>query len=219
MVLLLLLLAVSSQRHWQHHAAELERDNLDLQLQQLREHILAQSSQLADRAGDLAQSDAVVDLLPDNAPLLPDRAALLALTRHRTRFRRWSSQHRKRRGSARKLAEGSLADCPPDPELMRYVESAARAPDVRSIRTPHFADGRWLVARPIASRSAPTVILGWLAAAKSLSIPAATQLASPVSLLAKPLWAFDAARLPPELLAPAKPTGQGFAITTHLSSG
>ena len=90
------------------------------------------------------------------------------------------------------------------------MESAARAPDDRSIRTPHFADGRWLVARPIVSRTAPTAILGWLAAAKSLSGPASAQ-------VAKPLWAFDAARLPKELLAPAKPTGQGFAITTHLS--
>jgi hypothetical protein len=74
-VLLLLLLAVSSQRRWQHSTAALERENLNLQLQELREQIMAQSSQLADRAGDLAQSDSVADLLPD-APLPPDRAAL-----------------------------------------------------------------------------------------------------------------------------------------------
>jgi len=208
-VLLLLLLAVSSQRHWQHHVAALERENLNLQLQELREQIMAQPSQLADRAGDLAQSDSVADLLPDNAPLAPDRAALTTLTGTALDSLLIVSASRTVRLSA-KLAAGRLADCPPDPELMRYVESAARAPDDRSIRTPHFADGRWLVARPIVSRTAPTVILGWLAAARSLSGPPAAQ-------VAKPLWAFDAARLPRDLLAPAKPTGQGFAITTHLS--
>ena len=214
-VLLLLLLVASYQRHWQHRAAALERENLSLQLQQLMQQIMAQSSQLADRAGDLAQSDAVVDLLPDNAPA-PDRAALLALTRTALDSVLVVSAAQTTRLSA-KLAGGSLADCPPDPELMRYLDSAVRAPGDRSLRTPHFADGRWLVARPIASRSAPTVILGWLAAAKSLTIPTATQLASPVSLLAKPLWAFDVARLPADLLAPAAdPTGQGFAITTHV---
>ena len=72
--LLLLLLAVSSQRHWQHHVAALERENLNLQLQELREQIIAQPSpQLADRAGDLAQSDSVAEILPDNAP--PGRIA------------------------------------------------------------------------------------------------------------------------------------------------
>jgi diguanylate cyclase (GGDEF)-like protein/PAS domain S-box-containing protein len=217
-VLLLLLLAVSSQRRWQHRAAALERENLNLQLQQLRQQIIAQSSQLADRAGDLAQSDSVTDLLPDNAPLPPDRAALTTLAGTAVDSLLVVSASQTVRLSAN-LAEGRLAFCPPDPELMRYLESVARAPDDRSIRTPHYADGRWLVARPIVSRTAPTAILGWLAAARSLPGPAAAQLAPPVdgSLLAKPLWGFDAARLPAELLAPADPSGQGFAITTHLS--
>jgi diguanylate cyclase (GGDEF)-like protein/PAS domain S-box-containing protein len=217
--LLLLLLVFSSQRHWQDRAAALEGENLNLQLQQLRQQIMAQSSQLADRAGELAQSDSVADLLADNAAPPPERAALVALTGTAVDSLLVVSASQTVRLSA-KLAEGRLVDCPPDPELMRYLDSAARAPDDRAIRALHFTDGRWLVARPIVSRTAPHAILGWLTAAKSLPGATAAQLAQSVNglLLAKPLHAFDAARLPADLLAPAAdPAGQSFEITTHLS--
>jgi diguanylate cyclase (GGDEF)-like protein/PAS domain S-box-containing protein len=116
------------------------------------------------------------------------------------------------------LAEGRLADCPPDPELMRYLESAARAPDDRSSHAalcrrplaggpPHCLPDRADCDSRLAGRGEVPVRSGGAQLAPSVN----------GSLLAKPMWAFDAARLPRELLAPAKPTGQGFAITTHVS--
>ena len=217
-VLLLLFVAVASQRHWQQLAKLLERENLNLELRQLTQQVTAESSQLADRARELAQSDSVAELVPDSAPAAPDHAALVALTGTAMDSLLIVSASHAVRFSA-KLTDGRLTECPPDPVLMRFLDSAERAPD-GALRAPHFAGGQWMVASPILSRAAPTLVTGWLVAARSLSGPAAAQLARSVNgtLLIQPLRAFDSTELPPDLLAPAAArTDQGFGVTTHVS--
>src|SRR3974390_2029236 len=114
--LLLLLLAVSEQRHWQHIAAALERENLNLQLGQLTQQLMAVASQLTDRARELAQSDSVANLVPDNAPA-NDHAALAAQIGTAADSLLIVSASHAVRFSA-KLADGRWAECPPDPELL-----------------------------------------------------------------------------------------------------
>jgi diguanylate cyclase (GGDEF)-like protein/PAS domain S-box-containing protein len=218
-LLLLFLLADSSQRHWQHRAAALEHENLNLQLQEMKREIAAESSQLADRARDLAQSDTLADFLTDNVPPTADRTALAAAAGTSLDSLLIVSSSQSVRFSA-KAAGGRLSECPPAPELMRLLESAARTPNDTEVRTPHFIDGQWVVVRPIFSRTSQAGILGWLAAAKSLSGSAAMQLAKSMnaSLSVRPLRAFDPAVLPADLVAPAAATAQGVTVTPHLSA-
>src|SRR5271154_5210688 len=82
LILALFVLAFSNQRHWQHRAAALERENLKLQLEQLAREVSRESDQLVERARDLAESEAIAQLMQDNAAAPPDRSALVHLTRH-----------------------------------------------------------------------------------------------------------------------------------------
>ncbi len=215
-VVLLLVLAASSQRYWHNRAAALERENLNLLLQQVTQQIIAQSSQLADRTQELAQSDLVAELLAANtAP--QDHSAIIALSG--TSFDSLligSSQTV--RFSAR-AKEGLLSDGPPDPALMRLLESASRAPGDREPHAPQIADGQWIIARPIVSRASPEAVLGWVVAAKSMSGSAIQQFARSmnVAITARPLQAFNPSALPADLLAAAG-AGRSGAVTTHLSS-
>src|SRR5229473_6052929 len=81
-VLILCVVAVSSERHWQQRAVALQRENLNLQLERLAREVARESDDLIDRARDLGESELIAHLAQDDAGVAPDRAALVSLTRH-----------------------------------------------------------------------------------------------------------------------------------------
>jgi diguanylate cyclase (GGDEF)-like protein/PAS domain S-box-containing protein len=214
--LILCLLAVSSQRYWQHRASALEGANLNLQLQQLAHEVTGESEQLIDRARDFAESPAIVQFVQEGAAAPPDRAALLALARRTVDSLVVVSAAQTVRFSAA-LAGDRLTEELPATEMIQLLESADA---VRSSTWLRFADDRWIAARPIMSRTAPAAILGWVAVSRSISAPLLAQWSGSAggSLSAHPLRGFDASAFPDGLLTPrANQRMDGFDVTTHMS--
>jgi diguanylate cyclase (GGDEF)-like protein/PAS domain S-box-containing protein len=223
--LILCVLAISSQRYWQHRASALERANLDLQLQQLAHDITRESDQLIERARDFAESPAIGQLVQDNTAVSPDRALIAGMARRSVDSLLVVSAAQAVRFSAT-IADDRLTEEPAAPAMIRFLESAAAAPrsseDAMSHSPPlqGFADDRWIVARPILSRTSPATILGWVAVGRSIDAPLLAQWSRSVggSLTAQPPRGFDAAAFPK---APSAPTtnrhADGFEVTTHMS--
>jgi diguanylate cyclase (GGDEF)-like protein/PAS domain S-box-containing protein len=205
----LFLLAVSSERQWHLRSAALERENMTLQLKQLAQELSTESEQLSARASELAQSQAIAELLQDAPGASTDRSALIKLAGPSLDTLLVVSAAQAVRFSAKFTGDRTIEGSP-DPGLVRFLDAAALRPtDAPALLS--FDDGRWLVARPILSRTAPSAVLGWLVAARPLSMHG--------SLVARPLQAFDPSALPADLSRPAPPgSGQGFGVTTHLSS-
>jgi diguanylate cyclase (GGDEF)-like protein/PAS domain S-box-containing protein len=222
-VVILLLLAFWSQRHWQHLAAALESENLSLRLGQLARDVAGQPEQLADRARDLAESETIVQLMQEASP---DRAALAALTHSRFDALLVVSASQVVRFSAT-VADDGLAEEPPAPAMMQLLGSAValRSPEDIQPRgaVADFIDGRWMAARPIMSRAAPASILGWMVVAqrpRSLGgasighAPQAAELASPPDGLLRPAASRFAQSAS---LGEGRRLAEGFHVTTHLS--
>jgi diguanylate cyclase (GGDEF)-like protein/PAS domain S-box-containing protein len=191
-------LALASQFYWQHRAAALERENLDLQLKQLAREVEREPDQLIERARDLAESDPVAQLLQDNSGQALDRSSLAILARGTVDALAIVSASQAVRFSAT-IAGNRVKEEPPAPGMMRHIPPHAAA------ATAEFTGDQWIVALPVMSHAAPPSILGWVIAARSLSAPLVEQLARSVSgaLSARPLSAFDASTLPEALLKPA----------------
>jgi diguanylate cyclase (GGDEF)-like protein/PAS domain S-box-containing protein len=223
-LLILFVLAVSSQRHWQHRAAALELENLNLQLKQLAREVTRESGQLADRARAMAESELIAQLVQDNSAASPDRSALINLARGNVDAFVVVSASQAVRFSAT-IADDRLIEGPPDPGLIRFLASAAALPTPQDMPSRvraslGFADDQWVVARPIMSRASPASILGWVVVARSVSAAMVAQLAQSASgtLVAHPLRGYDVSALPEGLLKPvANPPAAGFDVTTHLS--
>ena len=127
-VSILFLLAVSSERQWHVRAAALERENLTLQLKQLAQELTAESEQLASRASELAQSQAVAELLQDAPGSTPaDRSALINLAGTSLDSLLVVSAAQAVRFSAKftgaRIIEGSS-----DPGVIRFLNAAALRP-------------------------------------------------------------------------------------------
>jgi diguanylate cyclase (GGDEF)-like protein/PAS domain S-box-containing protein len=226
-VLILCVLAVSSERHWQQRAVAFQRDNLNLQLERLAREVARESDELIERARDLGESELIAHLAEDDAGVAPDRTALVSLTRRSVDALLVVSASQTVRFSA-KIGGDQLIEEPPVPAAMRFLASAAAAAsalrsseDVRSLApATGFAEDQWIVARPIISRASPAALLGWVVVTRSLSPAVIARLARSVSgsLIAHPLRAFDAASLPESLLRPAANGAAGnLDVTTHLS--
>jgi diguanylate cyclase (GGDEF)-like protein/PAS domain S-box-containing protein len=212
-ILIAFVLAVANQVYWQHRAAVLQLENLNLQLEQLAGEVKGAADQLQARARDLAGSDLIEQLVEDNAGTAPDRSAVETLARGAVDALVVVSASQAVRFSAT-FAGDHLAEEPPAPAMRKHIKAHA------SDATTEFAGDRWIVAVPIMSHAAPPAILGSVIAARSLSAPLLEQLARSVhgTLVARPLQGFDAATLPPGLLKPL--TDQppaSFSVTTHLA--
>jgi diguanylate cyclase (GGDEF)-like protein/PAS domain S-box-containing protein len=208
LLLVVLGLTISSQRDWRNRAAVLERENTGLQLTQLAHEFRAQSDQLAERARELAESEAVVRLVQENTDASADRLALVDMSRHSVdALLVLTASHAVRLSVT--MSNGQLDEQPPDPALMHLVESVAQsdaASRPRQIAT--FTDGRWIIARSINGR--PASASGWVVVSRSLSAALVAQLAKSVngSLTPQPLQEFDPS---------AVPTAGYFNVTTTLS--
>src|SRR5450631_3092978 len=130
--------AVSSQRHWQQHAAALERENLNRQLGQLAAEVTLESNQLVDRARDIAESGIAGQLVQENAGTSPDRAPLIGLTRHSVDAIAVVSASQTPRFSAT-IDGDRLTEEPPAPEIVKFLESAAAVPHAAEDFAAHAA--------------------------------------------------------------------------------
>ncbi|HSZ06888.1 MAG TPA: EAL domain-containing protein [Steroidobacteraceae bacterium] len=210
LLLMVLGLALSSQRDWRNRAAVLERENTRLQLTQLAHDLRAQSDQLAERARELAESDAVLRLVQENTDASGDRLALADMARRGVDALLVLNASRAVRFSVTAV-NGQLSEQPPDRELMQLIESGAQSEEAsRPSQMATFADDRWIIARPVIGHAPSSSPLGWVAVSRSLSPALVAQLAGSVSgsLTVQPLTEFDPA---------AVPTADAFNVTSALS--
>jgi diguanylate cyclase (GGDEF)-like protein/PAS domain S-box-containing protein len=188
-------LLVLSQRDWRNRAATLERENIALRLAQVARDLTAQSDQLADRARELAQSEAVIRLLQENADASADRSELARISRRGIdALLVLSASHAVR-----------FSEQPPDPTLMRFMENNAPG-------TATFIDDRWITAYPVSGSDPAVATLGWVVVSRSLSPAWVAQLAKSVSasLAVQPLGEFDP--------SPVK-TADALSVTTGFYPG
>jgi diguanylate cyclase (GGDEF)-like protein/PAS domain S-box-containing protein len=169
LLLILTLLIALNRQSWRNRAAALERDNLDLRLGQLQQEVSAQSENLARRVRELAESDAAIRLLQETTDPSADRLELADRSRDGVdALLVLSAAHVARFSVA--IADGQLSEQPPDPILMPLIEAAAVDPSTDASRdsTASFKDDRWIAVRPVIGHASP-VILGWVAASRSLN--------------------------------------------------
>jgi diguanylate cyclase (GGDEF)-like protein/PAS domain S-box-containing protein len=216
LVLMVLGLALSSQRDWRNRAAVLERENTSLQLTQLAHDLRAQSDQLAERARELAESEPVLRLVQENTDASADRLALADMARRGVDALLVLNASRAVRFSVTVL-NGQLSEQPPDPVLMQLIESRAQSEEAsRPSQLATFADDRWIIARPVNGHAPSAPPSGWVVVSRSLSPALVAQLARSVSgsLTAQPLREFDPSAVPTEL--PRSRT-EGLAVAALLA--
>src|SRR5450631_1124584 len=210
LLLVVLGLVVSSQRDWRNRAATLQRENTSLQLTQLAHELTAQSAQLADRARELAESEAVVRLVQENADASADRLELADMSRRSVDALLVLTASRVVRFSVT-FANGQLSEQPPDPVLAQFVESIIQSDGAnRASPIATFTGDRWIIARPVTGHAPSNAFLGWVVLSRSLSTAMVAQLANSVSgsLTAQPLKDFDSS---------AVQSADSFSVTTGLS--
>jgi diguanylate cyclase (GGDEF)-like protein/PAS domain S-box-containing protein len=210
LILVVLGLILSSQRDWRNRAATLGRENLSLQLTQLAHELTAQSDRLADGARELAQSEAVIRLLQENADASADRLELADMSRSRVDALLVLSTSRAVRFSVT-FVDGQLSEQPPDPALAQFAESITQSDAAnRAAQIATFTDDRWVIARAVTGHPPSNSILGWVVVSRSLSAPLLAQLAKSVSgsLTVQPLKDIDS--------SPVQTT-EAFSVTTGLS--
>ena len=202
--------AINSQRNWHDQAANFRRENLNLQLAQLARELTAQSSQLADRARELAESEAVIRLVQENTDASADRLELADMARRGAdTLLVLNASHAARLSVT--FADGQPNEQAPEPSLVQLVESLNLPESAnRSSQIAAFADDRWVVARPVIGHSAAVSLLGWVVVSRSLSPALLASLATSVrgSLSPQPLNGFDP--------APIK-AAEALSVTTSLS--
>ncbi len=208
---LLLILHVLKDRGWQERAAELQRENLTLQLRQLALGINQESDGLATAASELAESQGVIDLVQDGtaSPLPrfdsrgvapPDLSSLLIATA--TASIRFSGA----------VLDHQLVERAPDPAMMRYLESAITAQTSWVTKAANsasvgFSNDQFIIARPIIPRGS-TSPMGWVVATRAVSPAMLARLAGSVggSLVGQPVRQLD-------------PAGASSDVRTWIATG
>jgi diguanylate cyclase (GGDEF)-like protein/PAS domain S-box-containing protein len=210
LILVVLGLILSSQRDWRNRAATLARENLSLQLTQLAHELTAQSDRLADGARELAQSEAVIRMLQENADASADRLELADMSRSRVDALLVLSTSRAVRFSVT-FVDGQLSEQPPDPALAQFAESITQLDAAnRAAQIATFTDDRWVIARAVTGRPPSNSILGWVVVSRSLSAALVAQLANSVSGSLTMQSLKDIAPSPVQ-------TTEAFSVTTGLS--
>ena len=209
LLIIVLGLAVSSQRGWRNRAAVLERENTSLQLAQLARELTAQSDRLAERARELAESDAALRLVQETTDPTADRLELADMSRRGVdALLVLSASHAVRFSVA--ITDGQLGEQPPDPALMRHIDAFAAEPGIRLAQAASFADDRWVAVRPIIGHASPAV-MGWVAVSRALTPGLVAQIAGTLrgSVSLESAKDFDSKALK---------AGDASSITTQISS-
>jgi diguanylate cyclase (GGDEF)-like protein/PAS domain S-box-containing protein len=220
----LLIVHVISHQDWQQRAAELQRENMALQLHQLASGITQEYGTLAAAARELAESDATIEFVQEGAgPVTPhfdagavdqlDGSSLLVVTAGQALiFSGAAVNHR-------------LVERSPDAAVLQYLDSiiAARAtlPPAAAANEPTigFANDQFVVVRPIVPKSS-SVPLGWLAATRSISPAMLARLQGSVSgpFVGYPVRQSGPAAMPRDIRAwVASRTGHALGVATRVS--
>ena len=209
LLIIVLGLAFSSQRGWRNRAAVLERENTSLQLAQLARELTAQSERLADRARELADSDAALRLVQETTDPTADRLELADMSRRGVDALLVLSASRAVRFSVA-ITDGQIGEQPPDPALMQHIEAFAAEPGIRLAQAASFADDHWVAVRPIIGHASPAV-MGWVATSRALTPGLVAQIAGTLrgSVSLESAKDFDAA---------AAKTGDASSVTTQIAS-
>ncbi len=195
---LLLILYFLSHCGWQERAAELQRENLTLQLRQLALGINQESDGLAAAASELAESQGVVDLVQEGTASPPPRFDTRGVAPPDLSFLLIATATASIRFSGAVL-DHQLVERAPDPAMMRYLESAiaAQASSVTKAAngaSAGFSNDQFIIARPIIPRGS-TSPLGWVVATRTVSPAMVARLAGSVggSLVGQPFRQLDPA--------------------------
>jgi diguanylate cyclase (GGDEF)-like protein/PAS domain S-box-containing protein len=226
----LLLLFLLSYRGWQERTAALERENLQLQLQQLARGLAAEAAQLAETARDIAQTEASAQLVEDVAAApgsklesaeLPDRSLDGFFVVNAAQVVRYSA------GTVHeRFSEGT-----PDVAVKKFLDSVVAARWVGGAApSGHaavgFAGDDLVAVHPILSHAASAAPLGWVVAVRSLSPAVLQRLQASVSgsLSGHALRQDEVAalshvprRISAELRASASGPSAGVTVTTGVS--
>ncbi len=220
---LLLGLFIVSQRHWQERIAGLERANMDLQLQELARGLAAESEALIECGRELAFSDSSLQPVQDSKGAGASRPQIATLSRCEVNKLLVVTAARAVRFSA-SVDGDRLIEGPPDPELTRFLESAAAATAVSGVaRAPasaSFAGNQLLVAVRIDSRAVPASVIGWLVLERSISAAMMARLAQSVggSLTGRsPRQLGSSAMFDNKEISMASPFADRAEVTTRLS--
>ena len=157
-------LGALSYFEWQGGIADLQRDNLTLELRQLAANITAQSEELAHSAREVADSNIVAQFAQDGTALQAssidsahiafDSILVVATTR--------ASHY----GAA--VAQGQLTERAADPALLSYVDSLASHGVPATGAALGVVGDQLVAASPIASRNGSGGI-GWVVLGRRLS--------------------------------------------------
>jgi diguanylate cyclase (GGDEF)-like protein/PAS domain S-box-containing protein len=221
LMVIVLGLAVSSQRGWRNRAAVLERENTSLQLAQLARELTVQADRLAERTRELADSDAALRLVQETTDPSADRLELADMSRRGVDALLVLSAARAVRFSIA-ITEGQLGEQQPDPALMQHIDAFVAEPGNRLAQAASFADDRWIAVRPVIGHSSPAV-LGWVATSRALTPRLVAELAGTlrgsVSLeSAKDLDSAKDVDSAKDLDAAPEKAGEASSVTTQLSS-
>jgi diguanylate cyclase (GGDEF)-like protein/PAS domain S-box-containing protein len=162
-----------SQREWNNNTAALQRENSRLQLAQLSREIEGVANQLSQRAGDLAKSEQIVQLLQDNSAAAQDRMELYSVPWRDVDALVVTAGTQSVRFSAA-ISDGKLQEQPADTNLLRYLDTLAAAST--AMDAANFMGKSWVIARPIATHGPGAPINGWLVVTRTLSPPLLAQL-------------------------------------------
>jgi diguanylate cyclase (GGDEF)-like protein/PAS domain S-box-containing protein len=223
LVAALLILYVISRRDWQQRTAELQRENMALQLRQLASGITQEYGALAADARELAESDATIEFVQEGAgPAAPhfdagavdqlDGSSLLVVTTGQVLiFSGAAVNHR-------------LVERPPDVAVLQYLDSiiAARAslsPAAANEPAVGFANDQFTVVQPIVPKSS-SMPLGWLVATRSISQAMLARLQGSFSgpLAGYPVRQLDPDAMPRDIRTwVASRTGHALGVATRVS--
>jgi diguanylate cyclase (GGDEF)-like protein/PAS domain S-box-containing protein len=219
-LLILFSLILASQRDWQRRAAMLERENMSLQLTDLSREINKITEQLEHRASDLANSDAVLRLIQENAVSGADRLEITNMARDGVdSLFILNLAHSPRFGVV--VHGDQLSEQAPDSQSMHIAElmTPSVAPDSPARAQPmaSFAADRWIVARPILTHTAPGITLGWVVLTRSLSPSVLASLGHSVSssLALQPV---EIGALPAAMRDPVPVLGTEPLVSTQFSN-
>ncbi len=213
-------------REWHQRAVGFEWQITGLELQGLAHGVQAEAGHLAEAARDLADRDAIAQLRDTGGV-----ASVLTAAGADPAQRPWdgvllvNAVHGVRYSAA--FVQGRLVARTPDPGVFEYLNSIVAAHEgAESAASVGVVNDQLVAARPIVSRVAPEVTLGWLVVTRSLSpaMPALSNLA-PGSLEVQSLRSGDAAARQPDTgdltdelrkrLTARSP--DGFGISTQVS--
>ncbi|HMK87272.1 MAG TPA: EAL domain-containing protein [Steroidobacteraceae bacterium] len=216
----LLVVHIGSQRSWRDEADTLRRENMSLALGQLAASIEERRIEAAEAARALAQSESVVEFVQQAgqqagaaAPLRVDSglASFDALVISVPPALKWSGA----------IVEGRLVEQPPDPAVVRYLDSlaAARSASTSALSAGELAllSGRYVAARAIFTRGS-TVPVGWLAAIRDASPALPASLTQAIGGSLEEIRGGELAALPADLRSWLGPhQEEALEVRTRLS--